>query len=102
MTRRLAKRRHAEAPYQPWLRWPGLRTAFCDFLGSSHGLRYSAWSPLWLALVEVVTAGAIGLCAQEVGARICVRHLRPHIVHVILTYPTEKWDLRTGKVAWML
>jgi hypothetical protein len=75
---------------------------FLRLLGSSHGLRYSAWSPLWLALVEVVTAGAIGLCAQEVGARICVRHLRPNIVHVILTYPTEKWDLRTGKVAWML
>src|SRR6266436_2158144 len=32
-----AWRPHAEASYQPWLRWFRLRTAFCDFLEASTG-----------------------------------------------------------------
>src|SRR5438067_9769099 len=32
-----AWRPHAEASYQPWLRWFRLRTAFCDFLEAATG-----------------------------------------------------------------
>ena len=66
-----AWRPHAEASYQPWLRWFRLRTAFCDFLEAATG----CWgSSLVASLVDAVTAIALrgAVCGElEVDAVPC-------------------------------
>src|SRR6266550_3240265 len=66
-----AWRPHAEASYQPWLRWFRLRTAFCDFLEAATG----CWgSSLVASLVDAVTAIALRgtVCGElEVDAVPC-------------------------------
>src|SRR5262249_27285563 len=97
MTRRLAKRRHAEAPYQPWLRWSGLRTALLRVLGSSHGLSV-------LRVVTAVASGSRGRhrwsnWARALGTRkrICVRHLRSEHRSCHLNLPCRKMGLKDGE-----
>src|SRR6266550_1384294 len=59
-----AWRPHAEASYQPWLRWFRLRTAFCDFLEAATG----CWgSSLVASLVDAVTAVGIALSGAVCG-----------------------------------
>ena len=68
--RSLAWRPHAEASYQPWLRWFRLRTAFCDFLEAATG----CWgSSLVASLVDAVTAIALrgAVCGELEAATGC-------------------------------
>ncbi len=61
-----AWRPHAEASYQPWLRWFRLRTAFCDFLEASTG----CWDSSVRAsdAVTAVTSALSGAVCGELEA----------------------------------
>jgi hypothetical protein len=59
-----AWRPHAAASYQPWLRWFGLRTAFCDLLEAAADCLGSS---VVASLVDAVTAVGIALSGAICG-----------------------------------